>query len=75
MKIRFKSKEARGEFINLRDANKVMAHFLGMNWWPAENRLANGTIEIVDPNRACIEINGFYMMIFMNERKYFEIVV
>ncbi|UOX40492.1 hypothetical protein OBDJBBDK_00168 [Aeromonas phage AhFM11] len=75
MKVRFKSKEARGEFINLREANKVMAYFLGMNWWPAENRMNNGTIEIVDPSNRCIEAGGFYMMIFMNERKYFEIVV
>ncbi|AAQ81425.1 hypothetical protein [Aeromonas phage Riv-10] len=75
MKVRFKSKISRGEFIAIRPANKVIAEFLGMNWWPSENRLNDGTIEIVDSNKNCIEVEGFYIMIFMSERKFFEIIV
>lgn len=75
MKIRFKSKEARGEFMNLNHANWVMAEMLGMNWWPAKNTLNDGTIEIVTPEKECILVDGYYAFIFMKERKYFDIVV
>lgn len=75
MKIRFKSKEARDQYTKRSQANKIMAEFMGMNWWPAENIMSCGTIEVVDPSGDCIELEGFYMTVFKSERQYFDIVV
>lgn len=75
MKVRFKSKEDRSEFMQRGPANRIIATLIGMNWWLAENRLNDGTIELVTPQKECIEIDGYYALIFMNERKYFHIIV